>query len=807
MTDGRPSLGPPPIGLPQISVPSMTRTSVGPSRGVKAPIASTKKKLTDHAAGPAIAAVAGAAIALPILSATTQTVTRSHNRQEPPPLEYQALNFPPAQAAPMTAQKVEMRPIGRDPLTACIESAPEGSVISVPAGTYRESITVKKQLHFVANGAVTIASDTVTDTVKGLTELCTFEGFTFTQDESQSASALIIESGTCVFRRCVFKSNHTVTIIVKNDAKLYLMNCQVESADTTAMMVNNESTVVCEETTFSAPKTNAVLVRGKSKSRWHKCSVTQCGRNAFHFSESCQFLFENATISKPIEIIALTNFGMLKNCSVEGDNLKIGQSATPYLLGCRFDKVSLECKDTCGVRVIGTTFSNQPEQPGILVYGDATVALNDCEFRSVRAGAAAAVYKSGTLRVYDSRFIDLSGAGILGFGPTAELLIERSVFGNIANSAVVVHTGTEVTIKESLVDRVGGVGFLFRKSGKIEIGRSKCCNCGLSGVEVNGCNGVNVDHCIFEANSQCGFVSISSQQVKISDSDFIRNRMTGLDIRDCDSCVVAQSIYVDNIGGGIAVRNQSRVDIEGGGIGNNQQYGLASYQNSTVNMRDTKISDNENLAILATDGSDVTANTCEVKHHDTVAVVAEGQGTRLALRRCELSDNTVGVQCVDNANLIVEDSQLQSNGVHMEIYDRGVADVIASKFEASDNGVGVSIAQGGKATFSNDCRFYDEAKTAIANAGECNISRCTVTDCGTCGIYWYGKDAIGEIKDSSISGNGPCGIQIMDGQCTVVGNTIESHSAFGIHVQPTATLRESANQFSQNSMAEVNHEE
>ena len=794
------------IGPPTINVPSPTTSSLTASR--KGPIASTKKKLTDHSKGPSIRPITGTAIELPLLAPTgPQATQRNLNRQEPPPLEYPNFTIQPAPVAPVNAQKVEMKPLGKDPLTACIESAADGSIISVPAGTYRESLTIKKQLHFVANGAVTIASDTVTDTVKGISDLCTFDGFTFTQDESQSASALILESGTCVFRNCVFKSNHTVTIIVKNDAKLYLIKCQVESVDTTAMMVNNECTVCCEDTTFSAPKTNAVLVRGKSQSKWTKCAIGQCGRNGFHFSDSCQFLFENAIISKPIEIIALTTFGMLKNCSVAGENLKIGQSATPYLLGCTFDKVSLECKDTCGVRIIGSKFMNQPEQPGILVYGDSTVAMNDCDFKSIRAGAAACVYKNGTLRTYDSRFADLSGAGILAFGPNAELLVERTAFGNIANSGVVVHTGSQVSITESIVDRVGGVGFLFRKAGKIDISKSKCCNCGLSGVEVNGCTDVNVDHCIFENNSQCGFVGISSQQVRIGECDFLRNRMTGLDVRECQSFVVSRSIYVDNIGGGLAVRNQSRVDVEGGGVGNNQQYGIAAYQSSVVTISDAKITDNENLAILVTDGSDVTANTCEVQCHDTVAIVVEGNGTRLALRRCEVSDNVVGVQCVDGASLVVEDSHMQANDVHMEIYDRGTADVVASKFEQSGNGIGVSVAQGGKANFTNDCRFYDEAKTAIANCGECNISRCSVSDCGTCGIYWYGKEATGEIKDSSISGNGPCGIQIMDGQVTCTGNTIESHTAFGIHVQPTATLRENANQFSQNSMADVNHEE
>jgi len=770
--------------------------------GVGAP----RKRLDERSAGPAVNQIEVADIDLPLLAPTgPQASERVLNRQAPPPLEYSVFTIPPAPLSAPGAARVDVRGAGGAVIANTIAMATEGSLIHVPAGTYGESLIMAKSIHFIADGQVTIASDTITDAFRGAADLITFEGFTFTQDVSQSASSATVEAGTCVFRNCVFRSSHTVGLIVRKSAKCYLFRCRIEGIEATAVNVNDNATVLCEDCVFSAPQGHAVLVRGESMSRFSRCSVERCGRKAFFFAGKASFVVEGGTMQQPIEIATQASFGMLKGITFSALNLRITQGATPYIVGCTFDRVSLECRDNCGVRLIDCHFTGQTEQPGLIVYGDATVTGNECEFKNATAGAGAAVYQRGALTLTDSRFVDLAGVGVLAFGQTAELDVERSAFSVVGGAAILAHTGVRISVTESLVDRAVGSGVQLIEVGSARIVESEFAGCGRLGVEVTSCDGLVVDHCIFEGNTHCGLLGIGSRDIRIGDSDFTRNRMAGLDLRECDGAHIATSIAVDNTGGGYAFRSRTRVTIEGGGVGANQQFGVMGCGGATVSIHDVKLTDNEGLAVLACDGCDVTMTGGEVSAHEHVAIAVEGGGTRATLRSTCVKDNGVGVQCSAGGMVSLEQAHLTGNGVHLEVFDGGSANAIASKFEQSRGGIGVSVLAGGGGSFTSECSFSDESKTAVANEAECSIVRSSISDCGTCGVFWHGQ-ASGEVRECKLVRNGPCGIQLMGGQLTCSGNVIEGHEAFGIHVQPSAQLGESGNTFSQNAMKDVNHE-
>jgi hypothetical protein len=435
-----------------------------------------------------------------------------------------------------------------------------------------------------------------------------------------------------------------------------------------------------------------------------------------------------------------------------------------------------------------------------LVYGDATVEAHSCDFSKILAGSAAVVYQNASLKLWDTKLIDLAGIGVLAYGNT-ELTLGRCGFGNISNSGAVVHSGASVTISETLFDKIGGCGLILRNGGHGEIQKSKFTGCVLSGAEVSGTRDVVVDHSVFEANSECGLVTIGST-IKVSDSDFTQNKLGGLDVRDCEfeisKCVVLRNSY-----GGMAVSN-SRGVITGGGFASNQRYGMAISQSSTVEISDIKVFEND-MAIYGFDGCDLTIEKSLITDHFGDAIIISGRCSKMTMKKCEVTENDIGLAVADQAGCIVEGCQFGFNSRHLELNEGSEVRVIECEFKQSRGGVGVFVDSNARGQFEG-CHFLDEAKAGLVVSGSGEISGCEVVECGVCGLFVYEKGTC-QVSKSQFVRNGACGIQIMSGEVSVTDCEIEGHSTFGIHVEQTARLKENGNKYTQNSMSDVNYEE
>ena len=795
------SNGPPGVSFGSNGPAGLSLGSNGPGK----PQSTTpgKKGLKGSAITTAKRSVTTGSIDLPLLAPTgPQSYVRNQNRQSPPPLPAPSLDIPAAPQIPANAPKVTVNPNLPEAIKAVIQSAPDGAEVIVPAGDYKESFKVNKSLHFLAQGNVRILSDSYIDDVKSSAPFVSFRGFTFIQPVSQSAGAAMVSKGTCLFENCSFKSEHMQTITVKNEARAFFRRCTIEGVDSAGLVCNGNSVTVCEETVFKAPKANGCLVRNNAIARFSKCVCEECARNSFLFMDNTQFVFENATITKNFEVQTQTKCGIIRNCNIQGPYLKISGSATPYILNCNFNNSGIECLGVSGVRLQGNTFIGNTEKPPLLIYGDSTVETHEDTVKQCRAGAAVAVYLNGEFKSNDGKYFDLAGVGFFTYG-NSQIELNHSAIVNASNGGIVAHSDASVILNESLIDRVGSVGILLKKAKKAELRRSKVSHCALSGVEANNVFDVAVDHCIFDENTQCGFVGIQST-VNINESDFTSNKFAGIDVRDC-KVTITKSISCYNQNGGIAFRNNSSGQVEGGGLGENGQFGVCVESSSFITINDAKFIGNANCAAYATIGGRLTLTGCNVTHHNGIAIESDGVESRVDIQKCELVNNGTAVQVNDGSTCDVSESKLFDNGTHIEVAENSHANVRDSSFQQSRNGIGIVVAENGNATIDK-CEFSEEDKAAISNAGNTNIAGCTITECGICGIFWNGSRANGEISNSQILRNGSCGVQVMKGSASVVGNTIEGHTAFGIHIDKEANVTNSGNNFSQNSIKDVNNE-
>jgi hypothetical protein len=496
---------------------------------------------------------------------------------------------------------------------------------------------------------------------------------------------------------------------------------------------------------------------------------------------------------------------MINKCNVERVNLKLARSSYVYVRETTFTACSLECKDVSAVRIIDSNFLEANDQPSLLVYDQSTVAVNGCQFKKSRAGAAAVVYKTGRLAISQTKFVDLAGVGVLAFGDV-DLQVTQCGFGNISGCAVFAHTGPSVAISESLADGIGGVGVVFRKLAKASLTKSKLTRCGLSGLEVSEFKDVTIDHSIFEQNGQCGLVAVNSE-LSIVSSDFLSNKFAGLDVKN-SKATVQTSVALDNAGGGFAIRGHSEAVFNGGGAGTNQQFGLHALDGATVSLKEFKLLENELYAAYASSGAKLTIEATVVQKHTSVAVCAEGSETELKVSGSEFAENGIAIQTAGGASLSVDQGTFEQNGIHLEANEKSEVKVRDVVFKQSRNGLGVFVTSSSSGTFER-CQFLEEVKSGIASDANLKIIESVVKECGVCGIFLYGQ-AVAEITGSTISGNGPCGVQIMGGRAKLDGNTIEQHATFGVHVhQPDgASLDDSqTNTFERNGMSTINYED
>jgi uncharacterized protein YjbI with pentapeptide repeats len=730
--------------------------------------------------------------------------------QSPPPVDPPKFEIAPVPKAHTGGAKVPVSLRVDNPLQAAIDAAPDGAIINVPVGVYRESLLIAKNISLVAGeGQVEIASNDAADAVRSTGALVTLEGFKISVKDSQSANAVRVEKGRLLLKNCHVSARQTVAVIVRRDAGVFLIGSTVEALTCPAVLSEEQGTVVAEDVKFSSQSDSIVVdIRGESLARFSKCKVEKCKQDAFAFgfAGKAQFLFENAEITGPIDITACTEFGMIKDCRIAGINLTISRNAICYVVNAIFTGSSLEAKDCCGVRLINNNFLDSQEQPGLLVYDRANVEAADCTFKRSRAGAAAVVYKSASLKFSESKFVDLSGVGILAFN-AVQLGVHRCAFANCTSSGIFAHQGASVSISDSLVDRVLGVGITLRKLVRAEVARSKVVGCALSGLEATDFGDLTLDHCIFEQNGQCGLIAQKMQKLAISNTDFVGNKMAGLDARE-SQVSVTNSVAIENVGGGVAFRTSSHGEFTGGGMGQNQQFGVAALDGSTVSVKKLIILQNPEFGALANAGSTLLLDGCTITKQEQVGVFAQGQSTKLTLAKCILSDNGTAIQAAEKPFVALTSSEFSENTLHVEVSEGTTLSADASKFKGSKEGLGVFVTSGSTGNFTH-CEFSSEAKSALASDSQVTIQDSSISECGICGLFWYGQ-AKGEVTDTRVSENGPCGIQIMGGQVTVNNSTIEGHTTFGIHVQQSppspAQLTESGNTFQTNSMLDINYE-
>ena len=71
--------------------------------------------------------------------------------------------FPPLPVFEENGSVLTVDPNEPNAIGACIARAPEGSIIMIPAGEYKECLTIEKNIQLIGNGEVFLTASSPTD--------------------------------------------------------------------------------------------------------------------------------------------------------------------------------------------------------------------------------------------------------------------------------------------------------------------------------------------------------------------------------------------------------------------------------------------------------------------------------------------------------------------------------------------------------------------------------------------------------------------------------------------------------------------
>lgn len=714
------------------------------------------------------------------------------NRQNPPPLPIPAFPEQAMPGIPSTfPQTIRVNRNSPEPLNTALNEAQDGAEIIVPAGDYNESLKITKNVHFRAEGKVSVLSDTKADVVNANADLISFTGFDFKQQESQSAGAVLVNCGSIIFKNCTFYSTFMPTYIAKADAKSYLINCSIQCSDSHAYLAREDSYCYCEKVVFNSDKGHGFFAREKSKSRLVNCSVKSVKRNAFLFIDESTYLFENAVIDQnPFEVTSKTECGIIKNCTINNNYLSLHGIATLYITACTFNRgAGLNCFETCGVRICDCKFADQSEYPAILCRQDSTLELHNNSFRRIKSGAAVAIYNNGALIDNDGVYSELTGLAFLVHGPNARLDVKHSAISSVGYAGILAQKGSKIFVSDTHFDKSSGAAIVLNENSEFEVTGSRFTNCSQNAIDATKLTTTFlVDHCIFENNKKdCILINDEKGPVvyTIKNSDFLNNDLIAIELNAANYSVET-IMAVRNKGGALFARDGSKGSIDTSSFGDNTNFSICGTTKASIKVSNSKFHQHANTAVYAIHGASIILLSCELKLNSNIAVLSENNDTKLCIEKTTFQRNFLGLQANDGSFVEITDCTFTDNETHLEAANFATLDIRGTKLQLSGSGVGTNIGENANANF-DDCVFRDESRCAIINLGNTSVANSVIEECAACGLVWNGINAKGNISHNQIKKNGPCGIQVMKGEISIYDNTIEGHHVFGIYMTKEAT--------------------
>jgi hypothetical protein len=283
------------------------------------------------------------------------------------------------------------RPGAYPSIGAAVLDAPDGAVVAIAPGVYRETIDL-------ADRSVTLTADTgdvVIDATSAQTPVLRVSGGQLVLREltirAGDAPAVELTGGTLRAERCVVSAGFGPGVLVTGPAEVSLSHCRLDGGE--HGLVLEDCTATIEHTKISGVSADGVIVRLGATVVLRDCQITDCGRRGVYAYQYGRSTIESSEVIGTAEagiLVAYDSTAVLRHSFVRdagGPAVVFGRRCQGEVVSCRWENTAepaLEVADpdqvsvTAAVQAESRTVAREPaaaDVESLLAELDAMVGL------------------------------------------------------------------------------------------------------------------------------------------------------------------------------------------------------------------------------------------------------------------------------------------------------------------------------------------------------------------------------------------------------------------------------------------------
>jgi len=257
------------------------------------------------------------------------------------------------------------RPGAYPSIGTAVLDAPDGAVVSIAPGVYRETIDL-------ADRSVTLTADAgevVIDATSAQSPVLRSTGGRLVLREltirGGDAPAVDLNGGTLRAERCTLTTTFGAVALVAGPAEVSLSHCQIDGGE--HGLVLEDCTAQIEHTRVSGASADGVIVRLGAAVVLRDCQVTDCGRRGVYAYQHGRPTIESCEVTGTAEagvLIAYESTAVLRHTLVRdtaGPAVVFGRRCRGEVLSCRWENTAEPALDVAEPELVSVTAAVQTE--------------------------------------------------------------------------------------------------------------------------------------------------------------------------------------------------------------------------------------------------------------------------------------------------------------------------------------------------------------------------------------------------------------------------------------------------------------
>jgi F-box protein 11 len=615
-----------------------------------------------------------------------------------------------------------------------VRAAQPGSRIQVGKGTYRESLTIDKQLEIVGNGpaaqvilegsggtCVTVNTDQPV-LLRGLT----LRGIDGPKDKA--GFALQVTRGPCELDGCDLTAGAFPAVAVNGpDAHPTLRHCTIHDGREAGVSVWEKARAQLEDCDVSGNTGAAVMVQQGAQASLVSCRLHGGKREGMAVLDGGQATLERCDLfgNAGANVEVKGGQAVLKRCRIhdgKGAGLYLHQTAKATVDDC-----DIETNALAGIEVEGDSTPlvrlsriRGGKQGGVLAHGNGRGTFEQCD---ISGNTYAAVeLRGGADPVFrDCKFHDGQTSGVYAHTGGLGKLEDCLVFTNRGSGVSVGTEGNPTFVRCKIYDNKGHGVHVFDK------GRGLLENCDVHGNALaavgvkQGSNPV-VRQCRLYDGNECGVLVLASGEGRFETCQIYGNTYANVEIREAANPVFHGCKIHSGKTSGVYFHGKAKGTLEDCEIYANTLAGIEIKDGANPMVRHCTVRDGKQSGIyINVDGQGTLVN-CTVSGHAYSALAVNGAANAL-VQGCKLSGSGgSGVHLYGKGRITLENCDIfRSARAGVEVTDGGElvlrkCHVYLSKFQA------VWVYKGGGATVEN-CNLTDNERGSFKIEAGCVVHK------------------------------------------------------------------------------------